>query len=256
MDFGVRGPFLELFRRGDAPREVKLVAARAGLAPPALEQLVLLLSLADDPDIEVAAAATQTIDAIPAETLSAFLARSEVPAALRDHFAKRGVSPGLTPSVGDGPLVETDDPAPDVDVAAPEDKSPTQLAQLSVIERLKLAMKGTREQRGVLVRDANKLVSSAVISSPKLNESEVEAYARMTNVSEEVLRLISSNRSWMKNYAIAAGLAKNPKTPVAISLRLVARMNDRDIKALTRDRNVPDAIRQAARRIATRSQPG
>ena len=115
-------------------------------------------------------------------------------------------------------------------------------------------MKGTREQRGVLVRDSNKLVSSAVISGPKLNESEVEAYARMTNVSDEVFRLIGNNRSWMKSYAIAAALTKNPKTPVALSLRFVPHMNDRDIKALAHDPNVSDPVRRATQHIVFRSQ--
>lgn len=104
------------------------------------------------------------------------------------------------------------------------------------------------------MRDANKLVASAVISSPKLSESEIESFARMTNVSEEVLRLIGNNRSWVKSYVVASALAKNPKTPLAISVRLVPRMNDRDIKGLARDRNVPEGVRQVARRIATRAQ--
>ncbi len=182
MDLGIRGPFLELFRRGDTPREVRLLAARGGLAPPAGEQLALLLMLADDPDVEVAVSATETMDGIPE--------------ALRTYFAERGVHPANAARADEGPLVDLEIPLPDVPEAEPDSASaPKMLSQLPVIDRIKLAMKGTREQRNVLVRDANKLVASAVISSPKLSESEIESFARMTNVSEEVLRLIGNNRS-------------------------------------------------------------
>lgn len=255
MDVGVRGPFLDLFRRGDVPRDVRLLAARGGLAPPPLEQLALLLLLTDDPDVGVAVAAAETLDAVPHAALAGFLARSDVPDAMRAHFVAHGVRPATTASTEDEPLIETETELPEVATASDTDNDvPQMLSDLSVIDRIKLAMKGTREQRSVLVRDANKLVASAVISSPKLNDSEVETYARMTNVSEEVLRLIGNNRSWIKNYAISSSLAKNPKTPVAISLRLVQRLNARDVKGLTRDRNVPEAVRQAARRIVARSE--
>jgi hypothetical protein len=117
------------------------------------------------------------------------------------------------------------------------------------MERRKLALRGTREQRAALIRDPNKLVAAAVLSSPKLTESEVESFARMGNVSEEVLRIIGRTRAWMKNYAIMSALARNSKTPPAISLRLVPQLNARDIKMLSVDRNVPEALRIAARKF-------
>ena len=81
-----------------------------------------------------------------------------------------------------------------------------------------LAPRGTREERTVLIRDPNRLVAAAVLSSPKLTENEVEGIARMANVGEEVLRIIGNNRGWMKSYTVAANLVRNPKTPPAISL--------------------------------------
>jgi ABC-type lipopolysaccharide export system ATPase subunit len=92
-------------------------------------------------------------------------------------------------------------------------------------------------------------VAAAVLSSPKLTDSEVEAFAKMANVTEEVLRAIAMNRSWMKNYGVVSGLTRNPKTPPGISMQLVARLNERDLKMLTTDRNVPEAVRLAARKF-------
>jgi len=110
-------------------------------------------------------------------------------------------------------------------------------------------MKGTREQRAQLIRDSNRLVASAVLSSPKLTESEVESFAKMANVTEEVIRVIAANRTWTKNYGVVLGLAKNPKTPAGISMQLLHRLNEKDIKMLGVDRNVPEVLRLAARKM-------
>ena len=85
------------------------------------------------------------------------------------------------------------------------------LSSLSVLDRMKLAMKGTREQRAMLVRDSNKLVSAAVLSSPKLNEAEIEAFTKMGNVSEDVMRIIGQNRAWTKNYGVIARALQAPE---------------------------------------------
>jgi hypothetical protein len=77
----------------------------------------------------------------------------------------------------------------------------------------------------------------------------VEAFAKMGNVSEDVLRTIAMNRSWAKNYGVIAGLTRNPKTPPGISMQMVQRLNERDLKMLAIDRNVPEAVRLAARKF-------
>ncbi|MDA1094841.1 MAG: hypothetical protein O3A25_16445 [Acidobacteria bacterium] len=131
---------------------------------------------------------------------------------------------------------------------------PQVLALLPVIERIKLALRGSREQRSVLIRDPNKVVSIAVLGSPKLNVNEIETYARMTSVQEEVLRVIGTGRQWVKHYSVMSALVCNPKTPVAIAMPLVVRLNERDLKLVARDRNVPDGVRAAARKFLLSAQ--
>jgi hypothetical protein len=109
-------------------------------------------------------------------------------------------------------------------------------------------MTGTREERAILIRDPNKLVSVSVLSSPKLTEAEVESFAKMANLSEEVLRLIGMNRAWTKNYGVVSALAKNPKTPISVSLNLVQRLNDRDLKTVSLDRNLQEPLKLAVRK--------
>jgi hypothetical protein len=249
MDVGFRTPLLDFFRRGDVARDVRLQAARGALAPRAHEQLALLALLTADPDPDVAAAANATLGIIPAASLSAFLARTEVSAEMREFFASRGVAPGDEPAPeADKPIVDT---AAGPDIADDEDdeKSAMQrLAEMTVPQKMARATKGTREERAILIRDPNKLIAVSVLSSPKLTDSEVESIAKMTSVSDEILRIISNNRSWMKSYAVVSALARNPKTPPAVSMNLLSRLNEKDLRTLSTNRNVPDVLRTTARR--------
>src|SRR4029453_17514249 len=246
MDPGIRSPLIDLFRRGEAARDVRLLAAPGGLTPRELDQLALLVLLSDDEDTEVSASAKATLDKLPVDPLRAFLARADVPAEIREFFARRSITPDegvALPAAGEQGDNDTADDAEN------DEDDPQVLASLPIVERMKLAMKGTRSQRAQLIRDSNKIVSTTALSSPKLTETEVEAFAKMANVAEEILRGISMNRTWMKNYGVAGGLARNPKTPPGISMQLVQRLNERDLKMLTTDRNVPEAVRLAARKF-------
>ena len=258
MDPGLRTPLIDFFRRGEVASDVRLMAAQGALAPRAQEQLALLVLLSDDPDPEIARETAATLDALPVEAVRNFLARPDVPDEMRRFFAARGIEPaeGVTvdASAFDEPLLDNlllsdlpEEPGP----ADPEHKS---ISSLSVLERMKLAMKGTREQRSVLVRDSNKLVAAAVLSSPKINEAEIESFTKMGNVTEDVLRIIGQNRAWTKNYAIILGLCKHPKTPPAIAMSFVQRLNEKDLKALTTDRNAKEGLRLLAKKMLTKGK--
>jgi len=117
---------------------------------------------------------------------------------------------------------------------------------------MKLAMRGSREQRAQLIRDSNKLVTAAVLSSPKLTDAEIEAFAKMANLSEDVLRIIATNRGWVKNYNVVTALTRNPKTPVALAMRFLQRLNERDLKMVSIDRNVAEPVRLAARKFVSK----
>lgn len=130
------------------------------------------------------------------------------------------------------------------------------LAQMSVIERLMLALKGGRSERMMLIRDPNKLVQRCVMQSPRLTDAEVELFSSMTNLSNEVLRIISQMRGFMKNYAVVKNLVANPKTPLDISLHLFPRLNATDLLKLTTNRNVPETLRSTAMKLHRRRKSG
>jgi hypothetical protein len=129
------------------------------------------------------------------------------------------------------------------------------LYRLNTAEKVVTALKGTREERAILVRDPNRIVAVAVLGSPRLTDGEVESFAGMKNVSDEILRQIGTNRDWTKTYAVVLNLVKNPRTPLAVSIGLVPRLNPKDIKSVSVDRNVPEVIRKQAQRFV-RTVPG
>jgi hypothetical protein len=129
-----------------------------------------------------------------------------------------------------------------------------EIYRLNTAQKVIMALKGSREQRTVLVRDPNRMVSTAVLGSPRLTEAEVESFAGMRNISDEILRQIGMHRDWTKKYAVVANLVKNPRTPIGVSLSMVSRLNPRDIRGLTTDRNVPEVIRKQAQKFLKNQQ--
>jgi hypothetical protein len=126
---------------------------------------------------------------------------------------------------------------------------------LNTAQKAILAMKGGREERMILVRDTNKVVSLGVLRNPRMTKQDVEIIAKMRNVSDMVLRELGSNREWVKSYTVITALVYNPKTPPGISTNFVSRMNVFDLKKLRRDKNVPEIIRKmAAKTLELREQ--
>ncbi len=117
-------------------------------------------------------------------------------------------------------------------------------------DRMKLAMKGDREARGILVRDSNKVVCSAVVKNPRITEQEIENIAAMRTVADEVLRIIAMNRTWVRSYTIIHNLAKNPRTPVPTAMNILPRIRTKDLQSLQQNRNVSEAVRRQAYRLS------
>jgi hypothetical protein len=118
------------------------------------------------------------------------------------------------------------------------------ISKLTVGERVQLAMKGNKDERFILIRDGSKVVSSAVLQSPKLSDAEVENFASMKNVQESVLRDIARSKKFMKQYSVIRSLVNNPRCPLDIGLTLMNHLLVNDLKALSMNKNVPDTLRK------------
>jgi len=124
-----------------------------------------------------------------------------------------------------------------------------QIIMMSVKDRIKLAMKGDREARGILIRDSNRVVAAGVVHNPRITEHEVENIAAMRTVSDEVLRLIGINRAWARSYSVIHNLVRNPRTPITTAMSILPRIRAKDLERISQSRNVADSVRRQAYRL-------
>jgi hypothetical protein len=180
----------------------------------------------------------------------------ETPAAVFREWEKRqqGLrsSEDAPPAAGEGeksfPSALTEEGGPAI-----ADEEPASIAKLISAmpagRKVALALKGNSEARHILIMNKNRAVCTKVLENPMVTDSEVEFYSRLTNLSTDVLRAIGANREWTSKPSIARNVVANPKTPLDVSLRLIGQLGEKSIKALTQNRNVPDALRNAAKHI-------
>ena len=123
------------------------------------------------------------------------------------------------------------------------------ISKMTVAQRVQFAIKGGSDARRTLIRDTNKVVQRAVLQSPRLTDQEVEAFASMSSLTDEILRLIASNRAFRKNYVVVRNLINNPKTPLDVTLHMLPMLNAQDLKRLTTNKNIPETLRTTAMKL-------
>jgi len=124
------------------------------------------------------------------------------------------------------------------------------IMKMGMKDRAKLAIKGDREARNILVRDPNRVIAQAVLNNPRITEQEIEKIASMRSISVDILRQIANNRQWSRHYPVIHNIARNPRTPIANVLSIMPRLQLRDLAALSKNRNVSDAVRRQALRLS------
>ncbi|HSJ75003.1 MAG TPA: hypothetical protein VK899_02290, partial [Gemmatimonadales bacterium] len=181
----------------------------------------------------------------------------------RDHLLPQGRRPAVAPvSPVPAPVEEMSDQELAVVVEQVRQEAPVegevetqtglsegQIRMLPVPARLKLARGASRQLRAFLLRDTNPQVALATLFGNPLSDQEVEQTASSRAVVEEVLQAISKRREWISRYNVAKLLVQNPRTPLQISMKLINRMSVRDLRELSRDKNIADAVRSTALRL-------
>jgi hypothetical protein len=282
---------LDTIKDGTAPESIRRKGARGDLPVSLAEKIEILVVLSTHPDVEISQQAlrslrhwnTQELDRVLSDpsTSSAvidcvFDRLLEEQKDLREAQAQNATPSGALPPPADTRELDagsTSSPPADLGAtvtpssdsgngsassAGTDSRHETllqRIARLTVAQKVRRALVGSQEERLILIRDSNRVVVRSAIQSPKLSDSEVESFAAMRNVQEEVLRIISKNRAFIKNPAVIRALVFNPRSPIDVSLPLIKLLKDRDLKLLTIDKNVPDAVRNSAVRLhSTRTQ--
>jgi hypothetical protein len=124
------------------------------------------------------------------------------------------------------------------------------IMKMGMKDRVKLAMKGDREARNILIRDPNRIVAQAVVQNPRITEQEIEKIAAMRSVPEDILRKIANDRQWARSYSVVHNLARNPRTPIANVMNILSRLQLKDLAALSKNKNISETVRRQALRLS------
>ncbi|MBI5587401.1 MAG: hypothetical protein HY889_03435 [Deltaproteobacteria bacterium] len=119
---------------------------------------------------------------------------------------------------------------------------------MSMGQKIKLALSGSKSAREFLVKDSNKMVSLAVLKNPRITEDEVLKVANTKGTPEDLLRHIARNKEWVKSYSVKIGMISNPKTPLPISMKLLDSLYEKDLQKICKSKNIPSVLASAARR--------
>jgi len=123
------------------------------------------------------------------------------------------------------------------------------IGKMKVSEKIKLALVGNLQARSLLIRDSNKLVATAVLKSPRITDSEIEAVSKSRSVSEDVIRQIAHSKEWTRNYQVKVNLVNNSKTPVGDAIKFLNYLRDKDLGQVAKSKNVPQPVVTAARKL-------
>ncbi len=264
----------------DASREVQLQTARGGTELQGRDLVTALLFLCHGPDPDIRATALTTMRNIPSEVLRPILQAPETPEPLIAFI--RRLHPGLAPpgpetkveeavsSPGKSGAPESADldqeeQAWDGSADGAEGEEPIEEEEVNaskyqlsltmgVAERIKMALTGDKEWRTLMIKDANKLVHSAALKNPRITEGEVLLVAKNKSSSDELIRLITANKEWLKSYEIQRALVIHPRTPLPKALRFLGMLGEKDLKKLASSRDVSPILVNTARRLLLAKQ--
>jgi hypothetical protein len=151
---------------------------------------------------------------------------------------------------GDDPYIVPEEMLVEPEPDKPVNKSLyNQIAHMTVGERVKLALKGNRDARMILIRDPNRLIQRFVLQNPRITDDEVLMMARNRNLDTDLLRVIGDHKHWSRNYQIKLALVTNPKAPLATALHFISSLMSRDIRLLAKSKNISSTIATQARRL-------
>ncbi len=240
-----------VLRRRDVPRAL-LIRIAPELTPDMQEVLVLRQdAIIEEPEILVALERNPQLSSYTKRRIWEYrehlLPRDKVPPKKQEEVQAEADS--LTDEEIQEAIEEAKDKPADGKLEETTGLSDAQIRSLAIPIRVKMARGANRQVRSILIRDSNSMVALSVINGNSLPDQEVEQIANSRSVISEVLAEIPKRRDWIRKYAIAKALVKNPRTQLATSIGLVPRMTMRDLRDLSRDKNVPEGVRSIALRL-------
>jgi hypothetical protein len=261
-------PLLAMLAAGVLPEPTLDAAAKGTLTLPFGSKLWLLVTLATRPG-PMQATARETIEHVDRELMAGAIHDEDCPPEVRtfcqelldEEERERELIAAAAKQAGSFEL-QNATPEEQSALAAGEKAKPEsqslleRVSKMSVPQRVQLALRGSRDERLLLVRDSNKIVQRAVVTSPRLSESDAEMIAGLRTVTDEVLRNLAQDRRFLKSTAVVRALVKNPRTPLDIGLTLLKLLPAGDVKGVATSRDVNETLRRMAAKVLAQKMQG
>ena len=133
---------------------------------------------------------------------------------------------------------------------APRGALADRIKAMSVQQKMQAALSGSREERLALIRDPAKVAHVFVLKNPRIGIDEVLYAAKSPNLAPDAIKLIAEHKEWSVNAAICTALARNPRTPVPIALRLLDRVPIGELRAIAKGGARDQIVHAARKRVA------
>ncbi len=254
-------PVVALHVRPGTSLESRLAGCDAADAMEPFERVTLLFCLSKDADPFVRSLALERLRQLSEEVIRSYAdSEKSHPLVLESVLNMRAALPpawvpeeaaesDMPDDLSEGEGGDPDDDVP-VDEEGEQFISKFKISQLMGIgEKIKMALTGDKEWRSILVKDSNKLVSGSVVKNPRMTEGEVLQLIKSGIQNDEIMRLICSNKEWIKSYKIRKSLIENSRTPVQNSMRYLATMSEKDLAGFAKSKNISSVVSTMAKRL-------
>jgi hypothetical protein len=259
-------PAVAAYVRTGTPVETRLAGCTEATGLETFERITLLFCLTKDTDSAVRSAAASGILSLPEEVVSEYRNSLQAHPLVLEFLARinRTAQTSCASDVSDtteksdefdnqGEADEAVDEAVDEELVDEQDEefqSKYKISQtLGIGEKIKMALSGDKEWRAILIKDANKLVSSSVVKNPRYTDGEVLSLIKAGIQNDEIMRLICANKEWIKNYQIRKALIESSRTPVQNAMKYLGTMSEKDVAHFAKSKNIPSVIATLAKRL-------
>jgi len=116
-------------------------------------------------------------------------------------------------------------------------------------ERFRLAIKASRTERQILLRDSSPQVLLGLLAHPRIENKEVLELVKSTHATGAMMERVAGNRKWMSNQEIQLAIVKSPKTAPPLAIKLLETSRIQDLRMLAKSGNVREQVRRAALRV-------
>ncbi len=122
-------------------------------------------------------------------------------------------------------------------------------------KRTELAAAAGEEKIAQYVQDPSPKVIRALLGNRQLTEEDILIIANRKNIPADILEIIARDKRWSESYPVRLALARNPKSPLSVSLPIARFLRLFDLEEITRSHFIPLVFRHKVEAIIIERVP-